>query len=49
MHLPRPQVELVALKFHNLPTLPNFLRALNGMAFGVVPHLMEPLWSYLPE
>lgn len=42
-------VELVAVKWHNLPSLPNFLRAGNGLAFGTVPHLLEPLWSYLPE
>jgi hypothetical protein len=43
------QVELVAVKWHNLPSLPNFVRAGNGLAFGTVPHLLEPLWSYLPE
>eukprot|EP00882_Tetradesmus_deserticola_P000028 GHRQ01000029.1.p1 GENE.GHRQ01000029.1~~GHRQ01000029.1.p1 ORF type:complete len:558 (+),score=216.73 GHRQ01000029.1:166-1674(+) len=42
-------VELVAVKWHNLPSLPNFMRAGNGLAFGTVPHLLEPLWSYLPE
>lgn len=46
---PACQVELVAVKWHNLPSLPNFLRAGNGLAFGTVPHLLEPLWSYLPE
>jgi hypothetical protein len=39
----------VAVKWHNLPSLPNFVRAGNGLAFGTVPHLLEPLWSYLPE
>eukprot|EP00879_Flechtneria_rotunda_P012241 GHRR01012784.1.p1 GENE.GHRR01012784.1~~GHRR01012784.1.p1 ORF type:complete len:437 (-),score=154.01 GHRR01012784.1:1418-2728(-) len=42
-------VELVAVKWHNLPGLPNFLRAYNGLVFGTVPHLLEPIWSYMPE
>eukprot|EP00878_Enallax_costatus_P027734 GHUV01029883.1.p1 GENE.GHUV01029883.1~~GHUV01029883.1.p1 ORF type:complete len:355 (-),score=107.59 GHUV01029883.1:374-1438(-) len=42
-------VELVTVKWHNLPALPNFLRAYNGFMFGTVPHLLEPIWSYLPE
>jgi hypothetical protein len=42
-------VELVTVKWHNLPALPNFLRAYNGFMFGTVPHLLEPMWSYLPE
>jgi hypothetical protein len=39
----------VVVKWDNLPSLPNFVRAGNGLAFGTVPHLLEPLWSYLPE
>jgi hypothetical protein len=34
---------------HNLPSLPNFVRAFNGTLYSNVPHLLEPLWSYLPE
>lgn len=34
---------------HNLPSLPNFIRAFNGTVYGNVPHLLEPIWSYLPE
>lgn len=38
----------MTVKWHNLPALPNFLRAYNGFVFGTVPHLLEPMWSYLP-
>jgi hypothetical protein len=34
---------------HNLPALPNFVRAFFGTVYGNVPHLLEPIWSYLPE
>jgi hypothetical protein len=25
------------------------MRAFNGVVFGTVPHLLEPIWSYVPE
>lgn len=43
------EVELVVAKWHNLPSLPNFIRAFFGTVYGNVPHLLEPIWSYLPE
>lgn len=25
------------------------MRAINGTVYGNIPHLLEPIWSYLPE
>ncbi len=43
------QIELIDGKWHNLPSFPNVIREFNGLAMGTVPHLLEPIWSYLLE
>ena len=43
------QIELIDGKWHNLPSLPNFIREFNGMMMGTLPRLTEPLWGWTVE
>eukprot|EP00879_Flechtneria_rotunda_P001443 GHRR01001596.1.p1 GENE.GHRR01001596.1~~GHRR01001596.1.p1 ORF type:complete len:233 (+),score=60.18 GHRR01001596.1:294-992(+) len=40
------KIELIDGKWHNLPSFPNFIRGINGLAMGSIPRLLEPAWSH---
>jgi hypothetical protein len=43
------KIELIDGKWHNLPSLPNFIREFNGFMMGTVPHWTEGLWGWTTE